>query len=131
MDSFVEIDREQPEGEAPASVTVHRIDIEPITPIGPSSLKGENRVQKYKVSYRGENLIESTREPVYSSCRALVARGLTGKLEVWGGEPYARGIVKDIEKGAKLTIVENENEGPRLGRYKPWTSETMRNIKVA
>jgi hypothetical protein len=56
---------------------------------------------------------------VYSSCRTLVARGLTGCLEVWCGEPYARGIVRDIEKGAKLTIIGNETDGPKLARYKP------------
>ena len=104
---------------AHASTCVHRIDIEPITPIGPSSLKGENRPQKYRVTYRGATLIESTKEPVYSSCRALVARGLTDRLEVWGAESYARGIVRDIEKGAKLTIIENEKVGPKLARYQP------------
>jgi hypothetical protein len=76
--------------EAHASTCVHRIDIEPITPIGPSSLKGENRPQKYRVIYRGETLIESTKEPVYGSCRALVARGLTGSLAIWGGDPPMR-----------------------------------------
>jgi hypothetical protein len=38
---------------------------------------------------------------------------------VWGGKPYAIGVVRDIEKGAKLTIVESETEGPRLVRYRP------------
>jgi|SRR6516162_5318121 hypothetical protein len=44
-------------------------------------------------------------------CRPLVA-------EVWGGEPYPRGIIKDIEKGAKLTIIETATDGPRLARYR-------------
>jgi hypothetical protein len=73
----------------------------------------------YRVSYRGKALIESTREPVYSACRALVAMGLKGRLEVWGGEPYPRGIVRDIKKGAKLTVVEKDTIGPRLARYRP------------
>jgi hypothetical protein len=77
------------------------------------------RSEPIRVSYRGETLIKSTWEPVYSSCRALVARGCKGSLEIWGGEPYARGIVRDIEKGAKLTIIENDRVGPKLARYTP------------
>jgi hypothetical protein len=119
MDSLVEIDREQSEGELPTPTSIHRIDVEPITPIGPSSLKGENRPQKYRVTYRGETLIESTKEPVYASCRALVAKGLTGSLGIWGGEKHARGLVRDIEKGAKLTIIESEKVGPKLALYQP------------
>src|SRR5262249_23545358 len=42
-----------------------------------------------------------------------------GCLQVWGGEPYARGIVRNIEKGAKLTIIENDTIGPRVARYRP------------
>jgi hypothetical protein len=37
----------------------------------------------------------------------LVFRGLAGRLEVWGDKPYPIGIIRDIEKGAKLTIVES------------------------
>ena len=107
------------------------IDVEPITPIGPSSLKGENRPQKYRVTYRGETLIESTKESVYSSCRALVAKGLKGRLGIWGSEPYARGIVQDIEKGAKLTIIENEKVGPKLALYKPRPGRPGQAIEVA
>jgi hypothetical protein len=49
-----------------------------------------------------------------------------GRLEVWGGEPYPRGIVRDIEKGAKLTIVESETERPRLVRYRPHPNAVAR-----
>jgi hypothetical protein len=71
--------------EAPEpSDTSHRIDIA-FHRYGP---KGAY----YRVSYCRETLIESVREPVYSSCRALVAMGCKGRLEVWGGEPYAIGI---------------------------------------
>jgi hypothetical protein len=53
------------------------------------------------------------------SCRL----GLKGRLEIWGantrGIVRPRGIIRDIEKGAKLTIIESETEGPRLARYRP------------
>jgi hypothetical protein len=52
--------------------------------------------------------------------------GCKGRLEVWGGEPCAVGIVRDIEKGAKLTIIESETEGPRLVRYRPHPNAVAR-----
>jgi hypothetical protein len=103
--------------EVQVSPDVHRIDIAPCEM--PKDRYWEK--QQYRVLYRGETLIERTWEPVYSSCRALVARGLTGRLEIWGGEQHARGIVRDIVKGAGLTIIENENVGPKLPRYKAVT----------
>ena len=93
------------------SDTTHRIDAEPIMPVGENK-----KAQRYRVSYRGEVLIKSTRDPEYSACRALVAMGLKkGRLEVWG----PRGIIGDIERGAKLTNVENDTIGPRAVGYRP------------
>jgi hypothetical protein len=45
--------------------------------------------------------------------------GLKGRLEIWGSELYPRMIVRDIEQAAKLTVVENVNDGPRFARYRP------------
>jgi hypothetical protein len=74
--------------DAPAlASTTHRIDI--------AVERYRSKGPFYRVSYRGRTLIESIREPVYISCRALVAMGRKGRLEVWGGEPYAIGIVRD------------------------------------
>jgi hypothetical protein len=42
-----------------------------------------------------------------------------GCLQVWGGEPYARGIVRNVKKGSKLTIIENDTIGTRVARYWP------------
>jgi hypothetical protein len=109
-----------PEAPAPAvsSDTTHRIDIEAIMPVG---LNRER--QLYRVTYRGGVLLDGVWEPVYASYRALVAKGLKGRLEIWGANTRCivrpRGIVRDIEKGAKLTIIENEYVGPKLARYKP------------
>jgi hypothetical protein len=37
----------------------------------------------YRVTYAGEVLIEACRCPLFDSCRALLARGITGRLESW------------------------------------------------
>jgi hypothetical protein len=72
---------------------------------------------KSDLSRRGSD--QEYAEPVYRSCCALLGTDLTGSLEVWGGDPYPCGIVRYIEKGAKLTIVENAYVGPKLARYTP------------
>jgi hypothetical protein len=44
--------------------------------------RGE-RGQYYLVYFEGAVLIEDTWNPEFEVCRALVARGVTGRLEVW------------------------------------------------
>ena|SRR6516164_6639546 len=88
-----------------SNAPVHRIDITAL-PRG-----------KYRVTYRSEILIERTKEPLLSTCRALAARGLKGRLEMWAGEAYPRVIV-DIERGAAMRVLENDNLGPRFARYR-------------
>jgi hypothetical protein len=73
----------------------------------------------YEVTYLGRTLIESSKEPLSDSCRVLVAMGLKGRLEIWASEPYPRVIVRDIERAARLRVVENVNDGPRFARYRP------------
>jgi hypothetical protein len=93
--------------EAPA--TTHRIDVEAIMPVGLNI-----KAQRYRVTYRGETLIESTKEPIFNSCRALLERGCKGKLVVWG--PRAE---VDIEKGANHAVEENERRGPLIRSWTP------------
>jgi hypothetical protein len=73
----------------------------------------------YRVIFRGETLIENTREPIFNACRALVAKGLKGRLEMWAGEPYPRMIVRDIERGANSMIVEGAKTAPRIVEWNP------------
>ena len=91
--------------------TVHRIDI---------TLRNHGQSgPHYRVVYAGQILVESTKEPLFDACRALVALGHAGRLEMWGGESCPRMIVRDIEQAAKLTVVENVNAGPRFAQYRP------------
>ena len=80
--------------------------------IEPTSIRGE-RGQYYRVYFEGAVLIEDTWNPELEACRALVARGITGRLEVWRSDkPYPGLIFPDIEEGARWTVVENDKEGP-------------------
>ena len=74
--------------------------------------------------YLGETLIESARDPEHEACRALLAKGTTGKLVIYSpGSSVARSNI-DIEKGARMTIVENVKDGPRTARYRPHPGST-------
>lgn len=74
--------------------------------------------QMYRVIYAGSTLIESTPEPLFDSCRALLAEGITGKAEMWAkGEQHPR-MIADIEKGTPLTVAESNRLGPRIVKYR-------------
>jgi hypothetical protein len=91
----------------------HRIDIEPTT------IRGK-RGQRYRVHYEGAVLIHETWNPEFEACRALMARGITGRLEVWRlSKSHPDMLVPDIAKAAEWTVVENESHGPRFARWEP------------
>jgi len=100
-----EADREPP------AMTAHRIYIE-VVGLG-------ERGHRYRVTYNGQTLIEACREPGLDACRALLALGITGRLEMWRPGKAWHDLQLDIEAGAKLTVLENEKEGPRFVRWRP------------
>jgi hypothetical protein len=68
----------------------------------------------------GEVLVASVREPNFSSCRALKARGMTGPVHFYrAGRSEPDYMVHDLEKAAKWTIRETGRQSPRLARYRP------------
>jgi hypothetical protein len=89
----------------------HSIEIEPTT-LG-------DRGQRYRVTYLGRVLVESTRNPEFDACRALLAQGITGRLLVRRAGRVCADLALDIERGARLTIRETDAAGPRLVRWEP------------
>ena len=69
--------------------------------ITPTSLG--NRGRQYAVTYSGDLLCES-RTPIFAACRVLLARGITGRLEVWRQGRASADLQLDIERGANLAI---------------------------
>jgi hypothetical protein len=88
---------------------IHKIAIEP-TKVG-------ERGQYYRVWYDGTVLIEECRCPEYDACRALLAQGITGRLETYMGNAYPH-MDLDIEEGAKWTVREDEHWPPTLVPYR-------------
>jgi hypothetical protein len=68
----------------------------------------------------GEKIVANAFDPEYAACRALVARGVAGRLEVWRpGSTFPAMVIRDIAKGARLTIREDARRGPCVVKYRP------------
>jgi hypothetical protein len=89
--------------------------------IEPTTL-GE-RGQRYRATYLGSILVESSRTPEFDACRALLARGITGRMEVRRPGRASADMHLDIERGAKLTIRETDDRGLRLVRWEPFSAD--------
>jgi hypothetical protein len=68
----------------------------------------------------GETLVEGRRNPVFDACRALHARGVTGRLEVRRRGKTSADLLLDIERGAGLAIKETTTESLRVVVWEPW-----------
>jgi hypothetical protein len=88
-----------------------RVDLEPI------DLTENGR--RYRVTYAGETLVEGCRNPIFDACRALLARGITGPLEVWRPGKASWDMRLDIEKGAGAVIVETAAQSLRVASVSP------------
>jgi len=99
----------------------HHIQIEPTT------IRGD-RGQYYRVYYRGAPIIDETWNPEFEACRALLARGITGRLEVWRfGKSHAGLVIADIAKAAELTVEESDQRGPHFVRWRARPEDLSRN----
>jgi hypothetical protein len=83
-----------------------RVDLEPI------GLTEQG--QRYRVTYAGETLVEGCRNPIFDACRALLARGITGRLEIWRRGKKSADMQLDIEKGAGKVICETAAQSLRV-----------------
>ena len=96
--------REEPNAE-------HRVDIEPTHYTSTGA--------RYRVTYLGETLIQSARDPAFEACRALLAKGVKGRLVTYSPGSSVPRMRVDIEIGAKLTTIDSSTVGPRFGRCRP------------
>jgi hypothetical protein len=104
--------------EAPADLTrqpTPRIDVQII--------RYGARRPVYRITYAGEVLINASRCPLFDSCRALLARGITGRLELWRPGKTTFDAACDIEVGAQWTILETDTEFPPTPEQMPILDE--------
>lgn len=87
-----------------------------------------NRGFLYDVEYNGELLCSSTAIPFLDGCRELLARDLSGPVEMWDAvRPYPR-MRSTVEAAAKLTVKET-GYGPRFAKWKPYDAGGSRAAK--
>lgn len=72
---------------------------------------------RYSVIFRGKLLIDRSRDPECDAARALVAKGITGKLTLLDGKTGKPRTIIDIEKAARFTAEEGPN-APRFRRFR-------------
>ena len=60
----------------------------------------------YSVIFDGELLVDRSRDPECDAARALLAKGITGKLTMLDGKTGRRRTIINIEKAAKLRTAE-------------------------
>jgi hypothetical protein len=70
---------------------------------------------KYKVTFRGEAVVERSRDPETDLARALRARGYTGTVTLLDGATGKARTIINIEKAARVRTVETGSY-PRFRR---------------
>ena len=74
----------------------------------------------YDVVFNGETIVSDSRVPEFDACRVLLARSHTGTLVLADAVTGKNRLSLDIERGAKLTVREDQNRAPRLAKWKPF-----------
>ena len=89
-----------------------------------------DRGRKWNVEFDGELIVENSKDPECDTARALLARGITGKVGVIDADTGMPRLTFDIEKLSKLRIEEGPH-GPRFVKIRqetvvdrPQTAET-------
>jgi hypothetical protein len=81
---------------------------------------GRNFYCHYDVVLDGEVIVRDAWEPVFETARH--ARGITGSVTFLDCKTLKpRLTIKNIEKAAKLTVIENRRDGPRFAKWQPFS----------
>lgn len=81
------------------------------------------RGEQYRVTHAGIELIAKTHNPFFDSSRALNDIGVTGILEMWHVGATYPSLRGDIQRCAKLTVIENGKIGPKIGYWQPFDTQ--------
>lgn len=77
--------------------------------------------QRYRVWHNSEVLLESVRDPLTNAARALIDKGVTGRLQMRRrGRPQidAQGLIAVL---ATQTVSESQKSGPRFTKWVPFS----------
>ena len=69
----------------------------------------------------GEQIVTDALDVEFAACRALKARGVTGRMATWRpGSAHPAMVIADIAEVAKWTIREDDRRGPTRVKHRPW-----------
>jgi hypothetical protein len=71
-----------------------------------ASMHSVDHGRKWSVEFDGEMVVQNSRDPEPDLARALLARGLTGRVTLLDGETGKPRVIIDIESAAKVRTVE-------------------------
>ena len=91
-------------------------------------IKDRRAAALWHVEFTGEQIVTAARDPEYTACRALLARGVTGKV-TFVHESGMAGLTMGIEHGAGLTVDEATRDGrPRVVKYRPYNADSRTTV---
>src|SRR6478736_1011109 len=84
----------------------------------PERKEGVRYTGLYCVEFDGELIVVDSRDPEHDLARALLARGLTGKVTMLDAQTGKPRTVVDIAKAAELCVSEESRDGLRIQAYR-------------
>src|SRR6478736_9121531 len=84
----------------------------------PERKEGVRYTGLYCVEFDGELIVVGSRHPEHDLARALLARGLTGKVTMLDAKTGKPRTVVDIAKAAELCVSEESRDGLRIRKYR-------------
>jgi hypothetical protein len=70
----------------------------------------------------GERIVADALDVEFAACRALKARGVTGRVETWrAGSTSASLFINDIDEAAEMTVREDATRVVQRVKYRPWS----------
>ncbi len=70
-----------------------------------------SRPDRWSVSYNGVVICCSSHDPEHDAARALLALGVTGRMETWSAGRTSARVIGDIERMAGFTMVDGDQRG--------------------
>ena len=84
----------------------------------PVHKEGVRYTGRYSVEFDGELIVQDSPDPEHDLARALLARGITGKLILLNGKTSKSRTITDIGRAAKLTVSEESRDGLRIRKHR-------------
>ena len=85
----------------------------------PFWIGGDKYGYLYDVLLDGKVIVRRSHDPEHDACRALLAKGITGKLTLTDLEGTPRSSI-DIETGAKWRVIDDDKRGLLMVPYRAW-----------